>query len=152
MTNFGPQQHVCVENEWYDGPVAGIVDTNGHPHRFRRIFDEAEDEYSEAFFLWPVKNEELALEIEQWQIYVEFNTRYEAGIVGTELHPGHGNINKRWDEIHALLKPNRSQVPSNATKALANFEWIDRENRYEVSGPNYTLGWIFLYAALARSP
>ena len=31
MSTFGPAEHVYVENEWYDGPRAGIADVNGKP-------------------------------------------------------------------------------------------------------------------------
>ena len=71
MTQFGPPETVYVENEWYDGPRAGIADVNGVPHRYVSLFDEVEDEYLDIFLIWPVDRQELDLEIEQWRIFVE---------------------------------------------------------------------------------
>ncbi len=84
---YGPFEHVFVENEWYDGPRAGIANVNGLPHRFLSQFDEGDDEYLGMFLLWPVDADELALEQEQWQIYVTWNERYEAGAADIDSHP-----------------------------------------------------------------
>ena len=44
MTEYGPFENVYGELEWYDGPRSGIADVNGIPHRFKPLFDEADDE------------------------------------------------------------------------------------------------------------
>ncbi len=49
MIEYGPPEKVYVENDWYDGPQAGVADINGAPHRFKATFNEEEDEYSNAF-------------------------------------------------------------------------------------------------------
>jgi hypothetical protein len=51
MKNFGPPEHVYVEQDWYDGPRAGIADVHGLPHRFESIFDESQDDYSNIVLL-----------------------------------------------------------------------------------------------------
>jgi hypothetical protein len=48
MTQYGPSETVYVENEWYDGPRAGIGDVNGVPHRYVSLFDEEEDQRFEV--------------------------------------------------------------------------------------------------------
>jgi hypothetical protein len=40
MITYGPPERVYVENEWYDGPRAGVPNINGMPHRFKSLFDE----------------------------------------------------------------------------------------------------------------
>lgn len=144
MAKYGPPERVYVEDEWYDGPRSGIADINGHPHRFKSLFDETEDEYLGTFMVWPVDKEVLALEIEQWRIFVEWNALFESGKTGTESHPGKGGLNLRWDELEACLRQSRSDVPANAMKALAEFERMNRARRYEASGPNYMLRWCVL--------
>lgn len=141
MTDFGSPEKVYVELEWYDGPRVGVADINGLPYRFKALFDEPADEYLGTFLVFPITDEALALEIEQWRIFVAWNTRYEAGEVTVESHPGHGGINSRWDEIELLLKKSRDEVPVNAKKALAKFEPLNREKRYEECGPDYALRW-----------
>ena len=128
----------------YDGPRAGIADINGMPHRFKSLFGEEEDEGLGTFMVWPVDKNVLDLEIEQWRIFVEWNTLYESGQADTDSHPGHGGRNARWDEIEALLKRSRSDVPASAKRARAQFSRIDREVRYAPSGPDYALKWTIL--------
>jgi hypothetical protein len=109
MLTFGPPGDVYVENEWYDGPRAGIADVNGLPHRFASQWDEASDEYLDTFLVWPVAPAELALEQEQWAIFVSWNDQYEAAPgpqwkrkesvrvlkVGYAAHRDHGQ-NAQW--------------------------------------------------------
>jgi len=144
MIKYGPPERVYVENEWYDGPRAGIADINGTPHRFKSLFDEEEDYYLGTFMVWPVDKEVLDLEIEQWCIFVDWNTLYEFGQADTNSHPGHGGRNARWDEIEAFLKRSRSDVPVWAKRARAELSGIDREVRYARSGPSYLLSWSIL--------
>jgi len=144
MTNYGPPEKVYVENEWYDGPRSGVADIKGRPHRFKSLFDEKDDEYLGTFMVWSIDEESLELEIEQWCIFVNWNVLYESGKADTESHPGLGGINPRWDEIEVRLKRSRSEIPADAQKAIAEVEHINRENRYELSGPDYMIRWCVL--------
>jgi len=144
MKNYGPPERVYVENEWYDGPRAGVADIGGIPHRFKSLFDEEEDQYLGSFVVWPIEQEVVALEQEQWGIFAEWNALYEAGQVGTESHPGNGGKSARWDEIEILLKTSRAEVPAFARRAVAELTHIDREVRYASSGPAYMLSWRLL--------
>ncbi|WP_211441428.1 hypothetical protein [Collimonas humicola] len=143
MAGLGSFERVYVENEWYDGPRVGLADIHGVPHRFNSLFDEREDEYLSTFEVWPISREELELEIEQWCIFVEWNTRYESGEADTDSHPGHGGLSERWDEIESLVKKSRTNVPLNARRARAQLASANREHRYEVTGPNYLMCWEF---------
>ena len=62
----------------------------------------------------------------------------------TESHPGHGGVNRRWDEIEGMLKEGREDIPDNARRARAETESINRRRRYEPSGPDYKLRWLIL--------
>lgn len=141
---FGPPERVYVENEWYGGPRSGIADIKGFPHRFKSYFDETEDEYQETFAVWPVEENTLRLEVEQWCIFVEWNVRSEAGELNSQTHPGIGGLDPRWDELERLLKNSRSSIPAHALTALAEYERIERASRYELSGPDYMLKWCVL--------
>jgi len=144
MIKYGPPERVYVENEWYDGPRAGIADVNGMPHRFKSVFDEGDDEYLGTFMVWQVDKDVVDLEIEQWRIFVDWNTLYESGQADTDSHPGLGGRNARWDEIEDLLKQSRSDMPSSAKRARAEMDRIDRDVRYAPSGPDYMLSWSIL--------
>ncbi len=144
MANFGPFEKVYVENEWYDGPRAGVASINGVPHRFKSLFDEAVDERLGTFLVWPVDLETLKLEQEQWQVFVEWNVLYESGQATPESHPGHGGISARWDELEESLKQSRSDVPGEAKRAKAELEHIESDQRYPPDGPTYKFRWRFL--------
>lgn len=127
-------EHVYVENDWWDGPRAGIADIHGIPHRFQSLFDEEKDDYLSSFLVWPVSREELELEIERWCTFIEWNHRFEAGEVGTDSHPALSEINVGPDEV---------KIPADARLATAQFKRIDKARRYEKSGPDYLLCWSF---------
>lgn len=77
MSEYGPPERVYVENEWYHGPCGGIADINGRPHRFKALFDEAEDQCLGTFFIRPVDVTTVELEQEQWRIFAAWNVLYE---------------------------------------------------------------------------
>ena len=138
---YGPPEQVLVENEWYDGPRAGVANVNGQPHRFVSEWDEDEDDYLGSFLVWPIDADEVALEQEQWRIFVAWNEQYEAGEVDTATHPGHPGTNKRWDEIASQLATRRETVPPTAKQAKAQMVHLEGKNRYARSGPAYLLSW-----------
>jgi hypothetical protein len=140
-TSFYMSERVYVENEWYDGPRAGIADLDGTPHRFKSRFDEADDDYLGTFLIWPISPDVLALEVEQWCIFVEWNRLYEAGLADTDTHPGVGGVSARWDELESNLRSNREGVPSDAKTATAEVTHIEGQRRYETTGPAYKMRW-----------
>jgi len=144
MLKYGPPEHVFVENEWYDGPRAGIANVNGQPHRFVSQWDERGDEYLGTFLVWPVGADELSLEQEQWRIFVSWNDQYEAGAASTDTHPGNPGTNGRWDELSRLLATLRTPAPEAAHRARAEVVPLDRERRYAESGPCYQMSWSLL--------
>ena len=141
MKTYGALEHVYVELEWHDGPVAGVADVNGVPHRFKLRFDEASDGYSSLFDIWPIDDERLRLEIEQWRLFVDWNDSHESGQAATASHPAHGGINVRWDEIQAVLRTDRDAVPADAKTAYGQVAWMDRDRRYDTNGPDYSIRW-----------
>jgi hypothetical protein len=141
---YGPPEQVLVEHEWYDSPRTGIAIVNGQPHRFRSQWDEAEDEYLGSFLVWPVGEDELALEQEQWNIFVDWNDRHEAGEAEAASHPAQPGTNTRWDEIEVLLANHRESAPHSALRARAQMVHLERGSRYSPSGPAYQLAWELL--------
>ena len=140
MEAFGEPEKVYVEMDWYDGPRSGVADVNGVPHYLVSFFDEDDNDFS-IFTIWTIKQELFDLEIEQWQIFVEWNDLYESGRSAVDSHPAHGGINKRYDEIETHLKPHREKIPVSARRAKAKFERINRAERYCTSGPDYLFRW-----------
>lgn len=131
-------ERVHVELEWYDGPRDGIADVGGVAHYFQCCdvdFSVAPDEY----FVWPASETLLALEREQWVIFMRWNLRYEAGTARPDSHPGHGGIDARYDELTALLAPHH-KVPAHARRLVA--EWrFGGGARYRADGVGYWVRW-----------
>ena len=143
-SEYGPPERVYVENDWWDGPRSGVADVLGSPHRFASIFDDESDGWTDAYIVYPIDEETLRLELEQWAIFVEWNERYEAGEADTDSHPGQGGVSRRWDEIEDLLRERRAAAPPNATRATAEYVPLTCDRRYSVTGPDYALRWRLL--------
>lgn len=141
MTKFGPAEPVYVENEWYSGPRAGVAAIAGIPHRFKSMYDDDEDNFPGTFLVWPVTQENLDLEVEQWRIFVDWNTNYELGLAHVDTHPGHGGIDARWDQLEVALHTQRSNPSALARTVKAKFTAIHRTTRYASTGPDYALSW-----------
>lgn len=141
---YGLPEHVLVENEWYDGPRVGTANVNGAPHRFVSQWDEEVSECLGTFLVWPVNADEIALEQEQWRIFVNWNDQYEAGEVDTSTHPGNPGVDKRWAEIDSLLAASRNTVPASAMRAKAQIFHLEQAQRYAPTGPAYQLCWKLL--------
>jgi hypothetical protein len=144
VAEYGAPERVYVENEWHDGPRAGVANIGGASHRFVSQWDEEEGEHLGTFLVWPIDEAELTLEQEQWQIFVKWNEEYEAGKVGTESHPGCPGTNKRWDAINSLLEPRRRSVPEGALRAKVQMVHLENQRRYASTGPAYQLAWRLL--------
>ena len=141
MSEFGEPEKVHIELEWYDGPREGIAEVQGKLSRFKSVFSEEMDDYISGFIVFPVSEEVYNLEKEQWLIFVRWNTEYENGQKEVSSHPGIKGNNKRWEEINALLKDVRNNIPTEAKTIEARFVRINQEKRYEESGPDYMLSW-----------
>ena len=135
-------EHVHVENAWYDGPVAGVADIGGQPHRFMLMHDECSATGDPIYKVWPIDAAELTLEQEQWALFVQWHEHFEAGLADTSSHPGHGGIDVRWDELQALLANARQHIPPHARQATATLVRLDDAPRYSISGPDYQMCWM----------
>lgn len=138
---FGEPERVFVENSWHDGPRAGIADVHGVPHRFRCIFDEECDDWTDGYVVAPIDSTTLALEIEQYLIFADWRDQYDRGLVRLESHPCRGGIDNRWDELERELSSRREIDESTALRALAEFQIPGERKRYSKSGPTYTVRW-----------
>jgi len=131
-------RRVLVELDWYDGLRAGLAEVGGTVHYFQSCnhFDLVDEV---VYRVWPAAEEVVALEREQWAIFVEWNRRYEAGEAGPGDHPGHGGIDARYDELMMLLTPYRQQ-PAVARHFRA--EWrFGPSARYEAEGIATWVRW-----------
>lgn len=128
-------EHVHVENDRYDGPQAGVADINGVPHYFLRLnhyFDDGDE-----FTVWPIDEATLALEKEQWRIFV---ATWDAA--GAVAYPNAGVLPDRHHELDTFLAPHRVP-PTDARTMFAQWHWDHRDDdrRHDDDGPMYLMRW-----------
>ncbi len=137
----GGFEPVHVELDWYDGPRGGVADVGGLPHYFRAVHDyNRPGEPDDVYLVWPISEQALVWEREQWAIFVAWNDRYESGNANTSSHPGHGDIDARYDQLETLLAAHR-QVPPDARRMRAQWRHTARDRRYRVDGVDCEVRW-----------
>lgn len=96
-------QRVLTENEYYDGPVFGIVEFRGTPHVYERQWDPALDEYGDLFLLSPIEPGLLALVMEDWEIWLRWDAAFKRGEADVQTHPALPAEQARHQEIQLLI-------------------------------------------------
>jgi hypothetical protein len=130
---------VHVEHDWYDGPVSGVADVNGHAHYFRRVNDDSQHEGTDEFYVWPAAADAVLLELQNWLRFVAWNERYEAGQATVATHPGVGGVDERYDTVECLLTRHRA-LPDSARRLSATWKALDGP-RYHAAWPLYLVRW-----------
>ncbi len=142
MVSPDDSEKVHVERaRWDEVPRFALADFEGAPHYFEDVFDDALDDCSQVYALWPASGQALELEQEQWRVFVLWTRRYEAGAATTEQHPARGGIDSRWDEIQELVRRDRER-PLEVLERKAEWKPIDGVARYSESGPDYRVRWL----------
>ncbi|MFJ4244768.1 hypothetical protein ACIP17_29685 [Streptomyces iakyrus] len=120
--------------EWYDGPRKGLAVISGVPHYFEG-WDHDPADAADEYVVWPAGEPVVAMEREQWAIYV----RYEVSEAGREEHPANGGIHARFDELTSLLTPYR-QAPDGARRLVGEVR-LDDGDRYRPDGGDLWFRW-----------
>lgn len=82
-----PFERVYAVLDWYDGPIAGVADYKGSPHRFVRRWDTERDDWAEHFELEPVSERVLVLERERWSLWLRWLDAFDDGRTDASTHP-----------------------------------------------------------------
>lgn len=107
--------------DYYDGPRSGITDFRGKPHVYESIFDDTLDDYSDTFRLSPISDAVLRLALEDWAIWLRWETAFHRGETPRETHPALSSDRARHDELRQLLHGQLAIDPSNCFCATAEF-------------------------------
>ncbi|MBK3574789.1 hypothetical protein JHN63_13385 [Streptomyces sp. MBT65] len=124
-----------VDLEWYDGPRKGLALIHGVPHYYEGWEYDARDEAYE-YAVWPASEAAVAMEREQWAIFV----RYQVSDPRGDEHPGLEGIDARYDELDLLLAPHR-QAPEGARRLLGEMRFDDGDDRYRLDGVDHWFRW-----------
>lgn len=80
-----PFERVYSTPDWYDGPVSGVADYQGRPHRFSRRWSEGDE--PEIYDLEPVSERERDLEVQLWAHWIRWLDAFHAGHTSRATHP-----------------------------------------------------------------
>jgi hypothetical protein len=108
---------VYTVNDYYDGPRLGIADVDGLPHIYESEFDYSSDEYSDTYFVSPVDESLLALVLEDWEIWLRWNSAFKRGEVSIESHPALPEDRERHEALKIAIG-DRLQVDRARAKCM----------------------------------
>lgn len=95
---------VYTVTDYYDGPRKGIANYNGAPHFYECLFDTANDDYSDAFQLTPIDQPTFLLAMEDWHIWLRWESAFYAGETTLETHPALPADAARHKELVSVLQ------------------------------------------------
>jgi hypothetical protein len=94
---------VYTVNDYYDGPRLGIADVDGVPHIYEAEFDHSSDEYGDTFFVSPVDESLFALVLEDWEIWLRWNSAFKRGEASVESHPALSEDRERHEALKIAI-------------------------------------------------
>lgn len=94
---------VHTVNDYYDGPRLGIADVDGVPHIYEAEFDHSSDEYGDTYFVSPVDESLLALVLEDWEIWVRWDSALKRSEVSIGSHPALPEDRERHEALKIAI-------------------------------------------------
>jgi hypothetical protein len=117
--------------DYHDSPRSGIADYLGKPHYYECEWDAGTDDYSDTFSLKPVDEKTLALALEQWSIWRNWEFAFHRGEKRQETHPKLPGQSKRYAELDAELEARLARLTPEI-KVYGNFR--ARSDQPEIPG------------------
>jgi hypothetical protein len=96
-------ERVYTYVDFFDRPLSGAADFEGRPHWHKCEFNEAADEYEEAYQLAPLPNDILAAAVERQTIFLAWHAAYKAGQTDRSTHPALPDQRARCDELSSIV-------------------------------------------------
>lgn len=118
---------VFTVNDYYDGPLKGIANFQGKPHFYERIFDSANDDYSDMYRLTPVDGQTFRLAMETWNIWRRWETAFHTGKAKMDSHPALPEDVARYEELKRALGDGLHSGP-NAVVRVGKFSVIGQSD------------------------
>jgi hypothetical protein len=109
---------------WCDGPREGVADYQGCPHVFVSEWNEAVDDYGDAFLLKPIDGETFRLVMEDWAIGEQWKVAVSEGRTTFDTHPASLEDRIRHEELKQLLREPLTVGPARARQANSVPTWL----------------------------
>ena len=117
---------VHTVHDYWDAPISGTADFGGAPHAFQRIFDEAEDEWSDECWVGPITAEQLRLVQENEAMFRRWRQAHDAGgLAPDEKDFVLASDRPRHGEIAEAVKGATVIDPRRAARVHATFAGVD---------------------------
>ena len=107
--------------DYHDGVRSGFADYHGAPHHFESVWDPESEEFTSTYTLTIIPRDALAEVLEQEGLWRAWETRFRAGEVGTETHPGLPGNDARFVELQTRLRAVVAAGAAHSFRARAEF-------------------------------
>lgn len=97
------RDRVYTVNNYYDGPRLGVADVDGVPHIYEAEFDHTSDEYGDTYFVSPIDESLLALVLDDWEIWLRWDSAFKRGEVSIETHPALPEDRERHEALKIAI-------------------------------------------------
>ena len=97
------REPVHAIHEYFDQPKLGVAHYRGRPHVYEREFSEAQDDYTDRYYLTEIDPDLLALVKEDWEIFLRWAESFKRGETTIETHPALPHERHRHDELRNLI-------------------------------------------------
>jgi len=118
-------ERVWTVNEYYDGPIFGVADYRGIPHVYDREWDANSDEYGPHFRLAKIDPDLLALVLEDWEIWLRWQTAIIKKRVDIDTHPALPEERARHEAIRAEIGNRFDALKDGPIEAAGTFRGRD---------------------------
>lgn len=113
---------VHTVNDYYDGPRRGIADVDGVPHIYEAEFDYSSDQFGDTYFASPVDEDLLALVMEDWEIWLRWDSAFKRGDASIATHPALPQDRERHEALKIAIGDRLTVDRARAKYLKARFE------------------------------
>ena len=106
--------------DYFDGPIRGVADFQGHAHYFEAVFDEEADEWKDEYLLVGLQHDAFQWVLEDWAIWRRWEDAFYAGRVARGTHSALPEDRDRHVVLTELLASHLRVAPG-AVRLRATF-------------------------------
>ena len=108
---------------YYDGPREGIADMDGKPHVYKCQFSEADDDWTDLFWLMEIDQALFGLAKEEYEIFRRWRAEFDSGEVALDSGPALPADRSRFAELKAAIGNRLDVVQGRTITKRAHFSF-----------------------------
>jgi hypothetical protein len=106
--------------DYYDGPRMGVTTLHGQPYAYQSLWTDRNGE-EDTFLLQPIDQETFHLVLEDWAIWVRWDTALQTGQTTPDTHPALPIDRQRHEELEKVLTLHFRITPNQALRAKLKY-------------------------------